>query len=755
MIKVKVLCDESHSRYDDKPSGKSAGAVKNKVSSVIEATPEEIASMLVHGEVICPGVCLKRNADSFESQQMFLLDVDNGRKKDGRFTPSDRDDIISVEDALHICAKNDLSPSFIYYTFSNGLYKGSDDDGEYEVPKFRVAFVFDEPITDKDTRDNVQGYLMSLIDDPDQSTKNADRLFYGTNTGECCYQDFEAVNELSEVLFRAKIQTASSPSYEVQKAELDAEKLEKQTYYKNKYSSSPDYWKKTIEEALQHIPCSEVAYNEWLSVGTALKNESFDFDVWDSWSSTDSGRYEQKECQKLWDKSLGSIDINGGYILFLAKQYGYQPKVSKAQFHRFKESKSGERYPFDIKDVLICRHICEENNIIIQAGIPFIYENGVFVADKDGLRIKRMIRECIYQDLIKNTRIEQCYKLLISEPSLHYEPSELNKHPKEWINFLNGMHDAKTNMNYVHSPEYLSINQVPMEWTPGEVNKNSISYQFIESIIPDKEDREMFLQYCGLCLTRDSSQQKFLIIFGPGGTGKSTLINMLSNVVGSDNISGVSLQDINKRFYPTALLGKLLNACADIPSQKMEVVDIIKKCTGEDIIMGEHKGGEVFWFRSYAKLLFSANTIPKVYDDKTDAYYRRLMILEIGQKAKHFDNLTERLYEDRQNFLRMIVSALYRMYQKGVLFESSKSKEYVHKLYVGSDTVYAFLEDETEKSASEKVSRKVLFDRYKDYCEDEDRTPLTAFKFRENLENKGFIICKNDGYDFVKGLKLK
>lgn len=427
-----------------------------------------------------------------------------------------------------------------------------------------------------------------------------------------------------------------------------------------------------------------------------------------------------------------------------------------ARFHRWsKEDKNGNKTAIDIMDVLICQDICEKNNIIVVEGQPYLYRDGCFKIDQDGLRIKLMIQKHIYQHLIKNTRIEQCFKLLISDPSLHHDLSELNKHPKEWINCLNGMLDAKNMKLYPHSPDYMSINQIPLEYIPEEINTEGISYQFVESLIPDKDDREMFLQFCGLCLTKDTSPQKELYMIGGGGTGKSTTINMVCNVIGSDNISGLSLQDINKRFYPTCLVGKLMNACADIPSMKMDTVDIIKKIIGEDVIMGEYKGGKTFFFRSYAKLMFSANKIPKVYDDKTDAYYRRLLILEIRKKAKHFDDLEARLFEDRQNFFRMILEALNRMYSTGFLFESDNSKRLVHDLYVDSDTVFAFLEDKTRKAeTSASVSRKRVYEAYTDYCSYEGRTSLTAHKFREELENRGYIFCKVNGYDYIKGLEL-
>ncbi len=331
MISARVMLDGKHKRYKSKPEGAAVGAVKKSVTSVIDASIEDIADRLGNGEAICPAVLHGIKADDFESQQLFMCDIDNGGKKNGQFEPLPYFDILNVDDALHICGQSGLRPCFAYYTYSNGLYEGYEGGIAYDVPKFRLAFMFDEPITDKETRDNLQLYLMSLFGDPDQSTKNADRLFFGSGDGACCYEDFEAVNELSETILKAKeaAGATSSPGSPDTSGDDpdDDEKLRKQNSYRDKYKTSDDAWRELLTEAINHIPCGDVQYTEWLSVEAACKNEGLGFSIWDQWSSSDPGRYNHDECMKLWGRSV-KTGINGGYIIALAKKYGYEPPAA-------------------------------------------------------------------------------------------------------------------------------------------------------------------------------------------------------------------------------------------------------------------------------------------------------------------------------------------------------------------------------------------------------------------------------------------
>lgn len=83
--------------------------------------------------------------------------------------------------------------------------------------------------------------------------------------------------------------------------------------------------RQNILDALDALNPSRLTYNEWKDVGMALKAEGFPCSVWDSWSSRDSARYHSSECDKKWNTFNGS-GVNGGTIVFLAKQYGgYTP----------------------------------------------------------------------------------------------------------------------------------------------------------------------------------------------------------------------------------------------------------------------------------------------------------------------------------------------------------------------------------------------------------------------------------------------
>ena len=78
-------------------------------------------------------------------------------------------------------------------------------------------------------------------------------------------------------------------------------------------------------ELLKYIPPSSLDYQEWVSVGMALKHEGYSVEVWDSWSQADS-RWKKGDCQKKWktfNENTSKI-VTGGTIYEMAERFGYQ-----------------------------------------------------------------------------------------------------------------------------------------------------------------------------------------------------------------------------------------------------------------------------------------------------------------------------------------------------------------------------------------------------------------------------------------------
>jgi RecA-family ATPase len=77
---------------------------------------------------------------------------------------------------------------------------------------------------------------------------------------------------------------------------------------------------------LEYIDPARLNYQEWVSVGMALKQDGFTASDWDNWSKRDPARYHPGECYKKWDSFQGASNpVTSGTIAQLAKEQGWSP----------------------------------------------------------------------------------------------------------------------------------------------------------------------------------------------------------------------------------------------------------------------------------------------------------------------------------------------------------------------------------------------------------------------------------------------
>ena len=425
---------------------------------------------------------------------------------------------------------------------------------------------------------------------------------------------------------------------------------------------------------------------------------------------------------------------------------GNTPDLS--QFHLV----NNKGVPTGVFDEAIFKYIKRQQDLFVCGGTVYIYDGGYFKADISGARLKTMISKLIYPQFIKSTTLKRIYDRFLCDISLEVSFEELNHYPAHWICFENGMYDCKEK-RLPHSPKYKAINQIPHEYKPDAVHEGKRTEEFLNFICPEPDSREMLLQFSGYAHTKDVGQQKFLVLLGEGGSGKSTFIRLMESSVGSRNLSNISLTDLQQRFASFGLMGKLLNSCADLEISALEDTAIIKKVLGEDTLRAEQKGRDAISFKNYAKLIFSTNELPVEKAEKTNGFYRRLLVLPMNRvPEKKNPNLLNELLQEIDYFVWLSVQALERMYKKEIIVTSAESEKAVAQLRMDSDTVQAFLVESCVLEDGSRIERTELYRNYEKYCEDTDRQSLTKNNFYKSLRVKGYTDFKTGGYRYFKGI---
>jgi putative DNA primase/helicase len=262
--------------------------------------------------------------------------------------------------------------------------------------------------------------------------------------------------------------------------------------------------------------------------------------------------------------------------------------------------------------------------------------------------------------------------------------------------------------------------------------------EFLAGILPESE-LPLIQEIFGYLLIPVNKAQKSFVFVGAANAGKSTLLSIAQEILlGSENVSNIPWQGLSDRFNKAELFGKLANIFADLPSKAIDDGGLFKSITGEDSITAERKNKDPFSFRPHARLLFSCNDIPKNYSDRSDGFYRRLLIIRFDQSVppeRRDPNLRERIAVERDGILRWALEGLQRLMGNSYQFsETVRTRHEIQKYKVESNSALMFLDECCVVEDGAECIREELFERYRDYCTQNGLKSLSQTNFNRDVE---------------------
>jgi len=308
--------------------------------------------------------------------------------------------------------------------------------------------------------------------------------------------------------------------------------------------------------------------------------------------------------------------------------------------------------------------------------------------------------------------------------------------PGNLVNLENGVLDTFSGELTPSSSEYHFLNKLPLKYDPD--CKGEKVHKFLREVTGSEEDARVLEEIVGYCLYRGYPYHKALALVGEGANGKSTFLALVKEFLGRENVSGKGLVDLEiNRFAKASLFGKLSNLYADLSDETLQRTGTFKMLTGGDVIEAEKKFKDSFTFVNYAKLLFSCNKLPQVYDN-TDAFFRRWIIIvfpKVFRGANCDPNILEKLTAQNElsGLLNIALKGLKRILENDG-FSRAKSTEETREDYIRkSDPLAAFVMDCIEESQDFILLKQRLYSLFAFYCRENNLPAVNKDTFFKNI----------------------
>ncbi len=355
------------------------------------------------------------------------------------------------------------------------------------------------------------------------------------------------------------------------------------------------------------------------------------------------------------------------------------------------------------------KFLISEHNIITIMDVLHIYKDGVY-SDKLTDIEKAMIK---HLPVLTKARRQEVLSYI------QLEAKECELAAVNYIAVKNGIVNIDNWELQNFDPNIVIKNKIPVAYVKNayfevtDITLNKIANQ-------DKQLRKILDEIFGYILLRRNEYGKAFILTGDGSNGKSSYLKIVRKLAGDENTSSLDLKELNQRFKTAELFGKLANIGDDISGEYIKDNSEFKKLATGDTINAERKGRDPFDFSNYAKLIFSANRMPRI-NDTSNGLLRRLLMVPFKAKFSIDDSdydpfIQDKLLSDEsmQYVLQLAFVGLKRLLKNKKFTSSKVVQKESEKYEEQNNPIIGFLNDTNPKLENEVASD--IYRQYSVWC---------------------------------------
>lgn len=260
-------------------------------------------------------------------------------------------------------------------------------------------------------------------------------------------------------------------------------------------------------------------------------------------------------------------------------------------------------------------------------------------------------------------------------------------------------------------------------------------------------------EWFGVNLVPDNSDEKFMLFVGPPRSGKGTVIEVLTAMLGAEQVAITTFSKMASRFGLAPLVGKLAAILPDAhigsSTDAKVALEAIKSITGNDLQAIDRKGiAEIPQARLYCRFTVAVNELPRLPDEAGAIKTRLLLIHFPNSRAGHEDiTLKARLRTEAPGVAAWALEGLRRKRDQQRFTTPTNSADMITEFEKTLSPILSFLDDRCEiesSSADIWIEKNELYKAWCEWSTERGDKPSNKSDFSQSLlnANKGIISAK-------------
>lgn len=375
-----------------------------------------------------------------------------------------------------------------------------------------------------------------------------------------------------------------------------------------------------------------------------------------------------------------------------------------------------------------------------------------------------------YRDAVSPSIVELIYKKLKMDKSIELDASIVN--PVDYIHVRNGLvHIPTLQLLEKDIKKYAFNYMMPVDFLTDEELKIAPRENFLNflktTFADNKEQKELLLSALGYLLTDYTQARVGIFLIGPTACGKSVICKIMVELIGKDNVSCLSLNELGAKFNVSLLRDSKINISTELNCEELPYSGILKAVISSDDVFGDVKFEKGVSFTCKAKILQASNVIPLLKNDSdSEGAFRDRMVVVNFPKEIEVSERDPYLLDKLKGELSFIFSICIRKFKCNVYdneFKFRMPKENIALInshcMSTNEKIRSFISDDCVVEEGAKEHTFMLYNAFKKYCEESllgkvceqneftniliqegEKQGIFKSKFRKNGKNRvGFV----------------
>lgn len=394
----------------------------------------------------------------------------------------------------------------------------------------------------------------------------------------------------------------------------------------------------------------------------------------------------------------------------------------------------------NIKNVVdnATEQIIDQKLLHFDGDTPFILHQGRYV-QLTPKEAKTCIRQALPRHIrskVSSSQINEIFERCLDCLDLQIDMDANYLRGEYVVNTLDGLYDIKAQRIVEQVGGYIPDYVLDFRYRPRSKISHAPNFEKFINMSSGMQQLTILLQVIGSCLSSLQRCRAIFFLIGEGGTGKSTLLDVIESIFPEGMIAHEPLHHIGTEQAKAHYRGKRLNIGRDTKRGIIGNEESIKNLASNEWTTSRELYQCSVDYIPRLKFIYASNHFPQ-FANPDDALFDRMVIITFPNKLppeSKDPDFKEKLLAERDVIFSLALDSLSELISHNYRYDMGDlAKEKLAHQRLLLHNVEEFASEMLEFTAEGRISSKALVSSYEDWCLENQIPPLAKEELFDHL----------------------